>query len=199
MAGRDDRPATVLHSSLCCLSPARSRGAAAPDGRRLRQHPRLRAPARPGRHRPARRPARPRTPRPAHYIITQLAALGIKAVEQPFDGAHAARPRSRWPTSSRPFPATRPDRIILASHFDTKLFREFRFVGASDGASSTAALLELARVLKDTAARRSPSSCCSSTARKRSSSGAAPTHTYGSRHYVRGGAQGRHAGRRSRR
>ena len=45
-------------------------------------------------------------------------------------------------------PGQRADRIVLASHFDTKLFREFRFVGASDGASSTAALLELARVLK---------------------------------------------------
>ena len=45
-------------------------------------------------------------------------------------------------------PGPRADRIALASHFDTKLFKEFRFVGASDGASSTAALLELARVLK---------------------------------------------------
>jgi glutaminyl-peptide cyclotransferase len=46
-------------------------------------------------------------------------------------------------------PGDRPERIILASHFDTKLFKEFRFVGASDSASSTAAVLELARVLKD--------------------------------------------------
>jgi glutaminyl-peptide cyclotransferase len=37
---------------------------------------------------------------------------------------------------------------VLASHFDTKLFRDIRFVGASDGASSTAALIELARVIK---------------------------------------------------
>ena len=41
-----------------------------------------------------------------------------------------------------------PDRIVLASHFDTKLFRNLRFVGASDGASSTAALIEIGRVLK---------------------------------------------------
>ncbi len=46
-------------------------------------------------------------------------------------------------------PGERPERIVLASHFDTKLFEKFRFVGASDGASSTAALLELGRVLKD--------------------------------------------------
>ena len=36
---------------------------------------------------------------------------------------------------------------IVCSHYDTKLFSTIRFVGASDGASSTGALLELARVL----------------------------------------------------
>jgi hypothetical protein len=45
-------------------------------------------------------------------------------------------------------PGRRPERIAIASHYDTKLFRDIRFVGASDGASSTAALLELARALK---------------------------------------------------
>jgi Zn-dependent M28 family amino/carboxypeptidase len=45
-------------------------------------------------------------------------------------------------------PGKSPERIVLGSHFDTKLFRDIRFVGASDGASSTAALIELARVLK---------------------------------------------------
>jgi Zn-dependent M28 family amino/carboxypeptidase len=44
-------------------------------------------------------------------------------------------------------PGRQPERIALASHYDTKLFTEFRFVGASDGASSTAAVLELARIL----------------------------------------------------
>lgn len=38
-------------------------------------------------------------------------------------------------------------RAILCSHYDTKIFSTIRFVGASDGASSTGALLELARVL----------------------------------------------------
>lgn len=38
-------------------------------------------------------------------------------------------------------------RAIVCSHYDTKIFSTIRFVGASDGASSTGALLELARVL----------------------------------------------------
>ena len=37
--------------------------------------------------------------------------------------------------------------ILLASHYDSKLFERFRFVGANDGGSSTGLLLELARVL----------------------------------------------------
>jgi glutaminyl-peptide cyclotransferase len=37
--------------------------------------------------------------------------------------------------------------FLLCSHYDTKLFASFRFVGANDGGSSTGLLLELARVL----------------------------------------------------
>ena len=37
--------------------------------------------------------------------------------------------------------------FIVCSHYDTKLFDSIRFVGASDGASSTGALMELSRVL----------------------------------------------------
>jgi Zn-dependent M28 family amino/carboxypeptidase len=37
--------------------------------------------------------------------------------------------------------------VILASHYDTKIFGNITFVGANDGGSSTGALLELARVL----------------------------------------------------
>lgn len=38
-------------------------------------------------------------------------------------------------------------RAVVCSHYDTKIFSTIKFVGASDGASSTGALLELARVL----------------------------------------------------
>lgn len=38
-------------------------------------------------------------------------------------------------------------RAIIGSHYDTKAFSTIAFVGANDGASSTGALLELARVL----------------------------------------------------
>lgn len=81
------------------------------------------------------------------YIKAQMKALGIKVVEQAFDGATPLGP-VKMVNLIATIPGKSTDRIVLASHFDTKLFREFRFVGASDGASSTAALIELGRVIK---------------------------------------------------
>lgn len=81
------------------------------------------------------------------YITAQLAALGIKTTAQAFNGATPLGP-IKMANIIGTIPGRSADRIILASHFDTKLFRDVRFVGASDGASSTAALIELGRVLK---------------------------------------------------
>jgi Zn-dependent M28 family amino/carboxypeptidase len=80
------------------------------------------------------------------YIITSLAASGIKAAEQPFE-TDTPIGRVKMANVIATLTGERPERIILASHFDTKLFKDIRFVGASDGASSTAALIELGRVL----------------------------------------------------
>jgi glutaminyl-peptide cyclotransferase len=90
----------------------------------------------------------PENAKTRQYIVKTLADLGIKSVEQPFDARTPVGP-VKMANIVATLPGDRPERIILASHFDTKLFKEFRFVGASDSASSTAALLELARVLKD--------------------------------------------------
>ena len=43
----------------------------------------------------------------------------------------------------------RPVVGLLASHFDTKPYQSFEFVGANDGGSSTGLLIELARVLAE--------------------------------------------------
>src|SRR5690349_12629424 len=94
--------------------------------------------------RPSGSPANVKT---RDYIKAQLTALGIKVAEQPFDGATPLGP-VKMVNLIGTIPGKSADRIILASHFDTKLFRNMRFVGASDAASSTAALLEIARVLK---------------------------------------------------
>lgn len=81
------------------------------------------------------------------YILAQLKAAGIAAREDGFD-TDTPFGRVRMVNVVGTIPGRRADRIALATHYDTKLFREFRFVGASDAASSTAAVLELGRVLQ---------------------------------------------------
>ncbi|MEP6918747.1 MAG: M28 family peptidase [Acidobacteriota bacterium] len=83
------------------------------------------------------------------YITKQLVAAGLTPVEQAFD--------ARTPigvihmvnvSATLPGAATARGRLVIGGHYDTKLSRDFPFVGASDGASSAAFLLELARALK---------------------------------------------------
>jgi Zn-dependent M28 family amino/carboxypeptidase len=82
------------------------------------------------------------------YIEAQLKAAGITYREQPFDAMTPAGV-IKMVNVIGTIPGRRPERIALATHYDTKRFQPFTFVGASDGASSTAAVLELARVLKN--------------------------------------------------
>ncbi len=82
------------------------------------------------------------------YITKELSALGIKTEEQAFEGRTPAGP-VRMMNLRATVPGDGQGRLIVAGHYDTKLFKEFRFVGANDGGSSTAFLIELARVLKD--------------------------------------------------
>ncbi len=80
------------------------------------------------------------------YIVEQLKAAGLQAREQAFTATTPAGPVAMVNLIAT-IPGRRPDRIVLASHYDTKRSPGFPFVGANDGASSTAALLELARAL----------------------------------------------------
>jgi hypothetical protein len=82
-----------------------------------------------------------------NYIIAELKKVGLDARRQTFT---AKTPAGDIPmvNLSATIPGRRPERIIFASHYDTKRATDFTFVGASDGASSTAALLELGRALK---------------------------------------------------
>ena len=81
------------------------------------------------------------------YILSQLKTAGIAAREDAFE-AMTPLGRVTMVNVIATIPGRRTERIALATHYDTKLFRDFRFVGASDAASSTAAVLELGRVLK---------------------------------------------------
>jgi Zn-dependent M28 family amino/carboxypeptidase len=45
------------------------------------------------------------------------------------------------------WPGRGPEIVAVGGHYDTKVFETFRFVGANDGGSSTALLVELGRAL----------------------------------------------------
>ncbi len=102
-------------------------------------------------------PALPGAAKARDYITAQLKAAGLAVQEQAFDattprglGAHD-QPAGRHPGHPSGRGARRRSRFSASSsagHYDTKLFKEFTFVGANDGGSSAALLIELARVLK---------------------------------------------------
>jgi glutaminyl-peptide cyclotransferase len=92
--------------------------------------------------RPAGTPALAKT---RQYLLDQLKAAGIRTQEQSFTASTPAGAVAMVNVIGT-IPGRRPERIVLASHYDTKR-APFRFVGANDGASSTAALLELGRTL----------------------------------------------------
>jgi glutaminyl-peptide cyclotransferase len=93
--------------------------------------------------RPAGSPALEETRR---YITAQLKSAGLEAREQRFTAQTPLGPVAMTNLVAT-IPGQRPERIVIGTHYDTKRFQEFRFVGANDGASSTAVVLELARVL----------------------------------------------------
>jgi glutaminyl-peptide cyclotransferase len=117
------------------------------------------------------------------YIATQLKALGLSPVEQPFEAQTPLGPITMANLTVR-LPGKRPERLIIGGHYDTKLFRQFRFVGASDGGSSAAMLLELARVLKDRERPLTIELVFFDGEEATLPDWAGTDHTYGSRHYV---------------
>ena len=80
------------------------------------------------------------------YIISELQSYGLKVTTDEFSAKTPVGER-KMANITAELPGESPDYIIISGHYDTKLFKEFRFVGANDGGSSTGALLEIARVM----------------------------------------------------
>ena len=120
------------------------------------------------------------------YIVEQLKALGIAVREQTFVGKTPAGDIAMANVIAT-IPGRRPARLAIASHFDTKRSTAFRFVGANDGASSTATLLELARTLKDSQPEFTLELLFLDGEEAVNWDWAGTDNTYGSRHYVAAG------------
>ena len=118
------------------------------------------------------------------YIKDQLAAAGVPVVEQAWDEQTPIDKVRMVNLIATIADGARKDRIAITGHYDTKLFREFRFVGASDGGSSAAFLIELARVLKARRNRATYELIFLDGEEARLTDWRGTDNTYGSRHYI---------------
>jgi glutaminyl-peptide cyclotransferase len=116
------------------------------------------------------------------YIKEQLKSIGLTVAEQAWDDQTPLGP-VHMVNLIATIPGPSSARLVIAGHYDTKRFREIRFVGANDGGSSAAFVIELARVLK---ARRNALTIelLFLDGEEAVIEWQGTDHTYGSRHYV---------------
>ena len=125
------------------------------------------------------------------YIRKQLEGAGLTVEAQAFEAVTPNGPvqmvnlRALIPAvPAAPGAAAAPGgRLIIAGHYDTKLVRDFTFVGANDGGSSAAMLIELGRALKSRA-HAAPIELLFLDGEEAVVAWQGNDHTYGSRHYV---------------
>jgi Zn-dependent M28 family amino/carboxypeptidase len=134
--------------------------------------------------------------RAQQMIKAELGAAGITDVrEQKFKDA-TPKGEKNFANIIGVLPGKQKEGIALAAHYDSKLFEEFKFLGANDAASAVAVLFELARKLKPGAADREITyyfiffdgeEAFNEDWREweRDTAGEKQDHTYGSRYFVR--------------
>jgi Zn-dependent M28 family amino/carboxypeptidase len=81
------------------------------------------------------------------YISRELKSYGLKVMEDNFQ-ADTTRGPVAMKNIIAELPGQRSDIVVISGHYDTKLLAGF--IGANDGGSSTAGVLEMARVLAKT-------------------------------------------------
>jgi hypothetical protein len=81
------------------------------------------------------------------YIARELEGAGLSVREHAFEAQTPVGAKSMVNLITE-IRGSRGDVILLTNHYDTKQFDKFAFVGANDGGSTTAWMLEMARALK---------------------------------------------------
>jgi glutaminyl-peptide cyclotransferase len=127
------------------------------------------------------------------YIRKQLQQAGVTVEEQPFEvttplgrvkmvNLRATLPAAQG-RSATGNAAPSGARLVIGGHYDTKLFKDFTFVGANDGGSSAAFLIELGRALKSRS-NLVPIELLFLDGEEAVVDWQGQDHTYGSRYYV---------------
>ena len=81
------------------------------------------------------------------YLTSELHGIGLGVREHAFEAETPVGTKSMVNLIAE-IKGAREDVILLTNHYDTKQFDDFSFVGANDGGSTTAWMLEMARALK---------------------------------------------------
>lgn len=123
------------------------------------------------------------------WIINELKSYGLAVTEDAFEPI-TPNGKIKMVNIVADIPGETDNLIVLASHYDTKLYKEFRFVGANDAGSSTGALMEIGRVLAGKKGKFSyrlvffdgEEAFCKEWDDCKNPDG--PDNTYGSRHYA---------------
>jgi glutaminyl-peptide cyclotransferase len=138
-----------------------------------------------------RPPDTPALEKTRNYIINELKSYGLRVF---LDEFRAKTPfgEKRMVNIVGDIPGETKDYILLASHYDTKLYDDMLFVGANDPAASVGTLLEIGRVLASSQEKPKltyrlvffdgEEALCEGW--DECSKPDAPDNTYGSRHYV---------------
>jgi glutaminyl-peptide cyclotransferase len=134
--GGGNKPAQINSSTPIAEAPAKSDF----DGDRAFEYVRKQVEFGP------RPPGSPELEKTRAYIVDQLRSFGLNVTTDEFS-AKTPVGEKKMANVIAELPGPSSDIIVIGSHYDTKLFKDFKFVGANDAGSSTGALMEIARVL----------------------------------------------------
>ena len=84
--------------------------------------------------------------RTREYIMGELKSYGLNVTTDEWTATTPVGARKMVNVTAE-LAGESPDLILITSHYDTKYFKNMRFVGANDAGSSTGAVMELARVI----------------------------------------------------
>lgn len=93
-----------------------------------------------------RPPGSPQLEKTRTYIVNQLKTYGLNVSLDQFT-ATTPQGEKKMVNVVAEVPGEKKDLILLASHYDTKYFKDMLFVGANDPGASVGTLLEIGRVL----------------------------------------------------
>jgi Zn-dependent M28 family amino/carboxypeptidase len=121
-------------------SPATVAGAIAFDGERAIEHVKKQMEIGP------RIPGSPELAKTREYLIATLKASGLAVTTDEFS-ASTPLGEKKMVNVTAEIPGESNEVVIISSHYDSKYYKDMRFVGANDPGTSVGTLLEIGRVL----------------------------------------------------